>query len=127
MEEGFDRADDNEDQRQPVDRVDGDVGGENQPVFHRVVLTSKRAGRFVFSQAWKQAAGLNSPLASRFNSVHAGGGLVHRLQRVVEREGVGLLDRREVLEGRRPLRRGRLRAVDHEDAVAGTSRSSCST
>ena len=51
------------------------------------------------------------------SSVHPGRGLVHRLQRVVEREGVGFLDRREVLEGRRPLRRRRLRAVDHVDAV----------
>src|SRR5947209_14434284 len=34
-------------------------------------------------------------------SVHSGGGFVHHPQRVVEGEGVRLLNRREVLEGRR--------------------------
>src|SRR3984885_306796 len=70
-----------------------------------------------FSQTWKQAVGLNPPRALCPDcSVHAGG-LVNRLQGIVEREGVRLLNGREVLEGRRPLRRGSLRAVDHEDAV----------
>src|ERR1700733_7873003 len=46
----------------------------------------------------------------KVRSVHAAGGIVHRLQGVIEREGVGFLNGREVLEGRRPLRRSRLRA-----------------
>jgi hypothetical protein len=43
LEEGLDRADDNENKRQPIDRIDGDVGRENQPLSHRVVLIT-RAG-----------------------------------------------------------------------------------
>jgi hypothetical protein len=46
LEEGFDRSDDNEDQRQPVDGVDGEVGRENEPVSHRAALMT-RQGRLV--------------------------------------------------------------------------------
>jgi hypothetical protein len=57
LEEGFDGSDDDEDQRQPVDRIDSDAGRENQPLPHRVALMGKRAGRFVL-----------------FSSIEAGGG-----------------------------------------------------
>ena len=42
---------------------------------------------------------------------------MHHPQRVVEGEGVRLLNRREVLEGRRPLGGGRLRAVQQVDVM----------
>ena len=42
---------------------------------------------------------------------------MHHPQRVVEGEGVGLLNRREVLEGRRPLGGGRLRAIQQVDVM----------
>jgi hypothetical protein len=32
---------------QPVDRIDGGVGRENQPISHRVALIAERTGRFV--------------------------------------------------------------------------------
>ena len=53
------------------------------------------------------------PEAKCVGSVHAGGRLVHRRQRLIEREGVWFLYGRKILEGRRPLRRSTLRAVHH--------------
>src|SRR5258707_12065500 len=50
-------------------------------------------------------------------SMHSGGGFVHHPQRVVEGEGVGLLNRREVLERRRPFGGGRLRSVQQVDVL----------
>ena len=46
------------------------------------------------------------------SSVAAAHRLAHRLQRIVDGEGVRLLDRREVLERLRPFRRDRLRGED---------------
>jgi hypothetical protein len=57
------------------------------------------------------------PEAEQGGSVHPSVGLVHHRQRLVEGKGVGFLNGREVLEGRRPLRRKRLRAIDHGDVV----------
>ena len=55
--------------------------------------------------------------ASRCRSVRAGDRFVHLGQRFIEREGVRFLDRRKVFEGRRPLRRQRLRAVQNGDVI----------
>src|SRR6185437_14983155 len=68
--------------------------------------------RISASQSIASTATLDAPL-----SVHARADLVHRRQRLIEGEGVRLLDRREVLEGRRPLGRRILRPVDHRDVV----------
>jgi hypothetical protein len=42
LEEGLDRSDDDENQRQPVDRVDGEIGREDQPVSHRVAFMTQQ-------------------------------------------------------------------------------------
>jgi hypothetical protein len=50
-------------------------------------------------------------------SVPSSGRFVHHRQRLIEREGVRLLDGREILEGRRPLRRERLRGVQNGEVL----------
>jgi hypothetical protein len=79
-------------------------------------ISGFNARAFNVQRHGRQAKSL-PPEAKCGGSVHAGGGLVHRGQRLIKREGVGLLDRREIFEGRRPLPRRRLRAVHHENVV----------
>ena len=89
-------------------------------ISHSFITASPRAG----AGRWPPSAGCLGrqakslpPDAERRRSVHSRGGFVHHPQCVVDGEAVGLLDRREVLEGLSPLGRRRLRSVQDVDVV----------
>ena len=91
-----------------------------EPRFEITEFASDEAIRaFIRSKSERRHITAGQQAFGRTNrrSVPSGGRFVHHRQGLIEREGVRLLDGREILEGRRPMRRERLLGVQNGEVL----------